>query len=47
MKIKMKRLFGILLSLALVLSLMLGMSMTAYADDPYASLKNHHNSSTF
>ena len=32
MKIKMKRLFGILLSLTLVLGLMPGMSMTAYAE---------------
>lgn len=40
MKIKMKRLFGILLSLALVLGLMPGMSLTALAEDPYAALKN-------
>ena len=38
MKSKMKWLFGLLLGLAL----MLGMSLTAHADDipPYASLKN-------
>ncbi len=36
----MKQFLGILLSLALVLSLAPGMSLTAHADDPYASLKN-------
>ena len=42
MRIKTKRLLGILLSLALVFGLMTGMSMTTYAgsDDPYANLKN-------
>ncbi len=41
MRIK-KRFLGFLLSLALVLGLMSGMRLTAYADDnpPYASLKN-------
>ena len=37
---KMKRLLGMILSLALMLGLVPGMSLTAYADDPYASLKN-------
>ncbi|WP_026670814.1 leucine-rich repeat protein [Butyrivibrio sp. AE3006] len=38
---KKKRLLGILLSLALVLGLIPGMSLTAYADDdPYAGIKN-------
>ena len=37
----MKRFSGILLSLALMLGLMPGMSLTAYADDPpYAQYKN-------
>jgi len=42
MRKKLKQLMGILLSLALVLGMMPGMSLTAYADDdnPYASLKN-------
>lgn len=41
MKQKMKQWLGALLSIALILGLMLGMSLTAYADDdPYASLKN-------
>ena len=33
MKTKMKQLFGILLTLALVLGLIPGMSLTAYAED--------------
>uniref|UniRef100_I5AQU9 Conserved repeat protein n=1 Tax=Eubacterium cellulosolvens (strain ATCC 43171 / JCM 9499 / 6) TaxID=633697 RepID=I5AQU9_EUBC6 len=36
MRIKMKRFLGILLSLALILGLMPGMSLTAYADDQKA-----------
>jgi hypothetical protein len=41
MKMK-KRFFGILLSFVMVLGLMPGMSLTAYADDdpPYAQYKN-------
>ena len=39
MKMK-KRLLSILLSLVLVLGLVPGLSLTAYADDPYANLKN-------
>ena len=39
MKRAMKGIISILLSLALVLGLMPGMSMTAYADDPYANIK--------
>ena len=42
-----KRFLSILLSLALVLGLMPGMSMTAYADVPYASLKNATTEITF
>lgn len=42
-----KRLLGILLSLALILGLMPGMSLTAYADNPYASLKNTTKVITF
>ena len=40
MRQKMKQLMGILLTLVMVLSLMPGMSLTAYADDtpPYANL---------
>ena len=34
-----KRFSGILLSLVMVLGLMSGMSLTAYADDPYADIK--------
>lgn len=40
MRNKMKRLLGILLSLVLILGLMPEMGLTAYADNPYASLKN-------
>ncbi len=40
MKQKMKQWLGALLSIALILGLMPGMSLTAYADDRYASLKN-------
>ena len=35
-----RKLLSVLLALVLVLGLMPGMGMTAYADDPYASLKN-------
>lgn len=37
---KKNRFFSILFSLVIVLGLMPGMSLTAYADDPYASIKN-------
>ena len=49
MKNKMKRLLGILLSFALVLGLMPGMSLTvnAYAGNPYASLVNTTTSVKF
>ena len=42
MKQKMKQWLGALLSIALILGLMPGMSLTAYADDdpPYAQYKN-------
>ena len=40
MKMKKNRISGILLSLALMVGLLSGMSMTAYADDPYAGIKN-------
>ena len=40
MKNKMKQLFGIILSLVLVLGLMPGMSLTTLAENPYAALKN-------
>ena len=39
MRQKMKRMMSILLNLMMVLGLMPGMSLTAYADDPYASIK--------
>ena len=39
MKMK-KRFLSVLLSLVMVLGLMPGMSLSAYADDPYASIKN-------
>ena len=49
MRKKLKQLMGILLSLALVLGLMPGMSLTAYADDdpPYAQYKNTITEITF
>lgn len=49
MRQKRKRFLGILLSLALVLGLMPGMSLTAYADDtpPYAQYKNTTTEITF
>jgi len=40
MRLKKKKMLGIILSLVLVLGLMPGMSLTALADDPYAALKN-------
>ena len=40
MKMNKKRISGILLSLALMVGLLSGMSMTAYADDPYVGIKN-------
>ena len=40
MRRRMKQLMDILLSLALMLGLIPGMSLTVYADEPYASLKN-------
>lgn len=48
MKIKMKRLLGILLSLALVLGLMPGMSMTAYAEPvlPPVTISPDNNAGT-
>ena len=49
MRQKMKQLMGILLSLVLVLGLMPGMSLTAYAYDgnPYTSLVNTNTTVTF
>ena len=49
MKIKMKKMMGIILSFALVLGLIPGMSLTAYADDdpPYAQYKNKKTEITF
>lgn len=49
MKQKLKQLMGILLSLAMVLGLMPGMSLTAYAYDgnPYAGLVNTTTQVTF
>ncbi len=49
MKQKMKQCLGALLSIALILGLMPGMSMTAYADDdpPYAQHKNTTTVITF
>ncbi|MBQ9009556.1 MAG: hypothetical protein IJ088_09530 [Clostridia bacterium] len=35
-----KRFLSILLGLVMVLGLMPGMSLTAYADDPYSGIKN-------
>ena len=40
MRLKLKRIFGVLLSFMLVLELFSGMLMTVHADDPYAALKN-------
>jgi len=49
MTTKTKKLIGILLTLALVLGLLPGMTLTAYADNdpPYASLKNTTTEITF
>lgn len=47
MKHGSKRFLSILLGLALMLGLFPGMSLTAYADDPYASLKNTTTVITF
>ncbi len=49
MRQKMKQLMGILLSISLMLGLMPGMSLTAYADGtpPYANLKNTTTVITF
>lgn len=49
MQQRMKRFSGILLSLVMVLGLMPGMSLAAYADDdpPYAQYKNTTTEITF
>ena len=47
MKHRGMKILSLLLSLALVLGLMPGMSLTAYADDPYASIKNTTTEITF
>ena len=46
MRMKMKRFLGILLSLALVLGLMPGMSLTAYADGDSKSITLNNSTTT-